>query len=146
MKKVLVLSKERFKDFICFNNITDENVESKNICIISINDGGAKPLLSKAENVNVMFFDDTSENELHLSPSLVHFNTENAAEIIQFIEKHSSKDLFIVHCTMGVSRSGAVGTFINDYFGLDYFQFKRNNPIIQPNQFILSQLKQQLFL
>lgn len=57
------------------------------------------------------------------------------------IELNKDKQQFIVHCSAGISRSGAVGTFINDYFGLDYSTFRKTNPQVQPNPFVLRTLK-----
>lgn len=42
----------------------------------------------------------------------------DARKIVDFINKHTDKNI-VVHCLLGVSRSGAVAKFINDYFGLD---------------------------
>jgi len=34
---------------------------------------------------------------------------------------------------MGVSRSGAIGSFLADYFGIDWFEFKWDSPLEQPD-------------
>ncbi len=49
----------------------------------------------------------------------------------------------IVHCAAGVSRSGAVGLFVRDYFSLDYSEFKRQNPHIVPNLWVSKVLREE---
>lgn len=72
-------------------------------------------------------------------PQAELFHVDQAKKIIQFLEriKHQEDGTLIVHCTAGISRSGAVGTFACDYFGLNYLEFKRNNPYILPNPYVL---------
>lgn len=63
--------------------------------------------------------------------------------IVDFINKHKDKTVFIVHCSAGISRSGAVATFLYDKFLLeiDNEQFRRENKYIRPNLYILNRLK-----
>jgi predicted protein tyrosine phosphatase len=48
-----------------------------------------------------------------------------------------------VHCSAGISRSGAVATFLYDKFfmEIDKEVFRRENKYITPNLFILKRLK-----
>jgi len=64
-------------------------------------------------------------------------------KIVQFINKHKDKSVFVVHCSAGVSRSGAVATFIKDKFvsEVDKEVFMRENRYIQPNLYILKRLR-----
>ena len=48
----------------------------------------------------------------------------------------SNNDVLVVHCQAGVSRSGAVGLYANDYFQLNYFDFKELNPTVMPNPYV----------
>jgi len=56
-------------------------------------------------------------------PHAVLFDEGHAKKIIAFLD-NANKDPkdsdLVVHCSAGISRSGAVGTFACDYFGLDY--------------------------
>jgi predicted protein tyrosine phosphatase len=46
--------------------------------------------------------------------------------------------MFVLHCDAGVSRSGAVGTFIQRYLEIEEEGFKKLNPYIHPNHFVLN--------
>ena len=50
---------------------------------------------------------------------------------------------YIDHCSAGISRSGAVATFLYDKFlsEIDKEQFRRENKYIRPNLYILTRLK-----
>jgi len=79
--------------------------------------------------------------KFYLKPS-----DDELIKIINFIDRHDDKTLFIVHCSAGVSRSGAVVTYIKDKFidkmsTLDRERFLRDNRNIQPNLYILNRLK-----
>jgi predicted protein tyrosine phosphatase len=63
--------------------------------------------------------------------------------IVDFINKHNDKTSFIIHCSAGISRSGAVATFLYDKFlmQVDKEVFRRENKFIRPNLYILKRLK-----
>jgi len=44
--------------------------------------------------------------------------SDEAQRLVDFIKSHPDKD-FIVHCFMGISRSGAVAKFINEYYDMN---------------------------
>ena len=52
-------------------------------------------------------------------------------------EKQDDVDTFIVHCTAGISRSGAVGMFIKDYFGCE---IESENSLV-PNPLVSAELR-----
>jgi hypothetical protein len=69
------------------------------------------------------------------------FSHDQAKQIVEFVDKY--KDLvteFVIHCHAGISRSGAVGSFIVEYLKLDYQEFKKRNPNILPNAMVLRKL------
>ena len=70
-------------------------------------------------------------------------NDNELKKIVDFINKHKDKSVFIVHCSAGISRSGAVATFLYDKFlsEIDKEQFRRENKYIRPNLYILNRLK-----
>lgn len=128
--------------------ITNEAVEQQSdTFFISINDTQGtdeKPYFQNNKNVKVLFFDDVEE-DLH-DPKygfIKAFSSEQAKEIIDFLEQHFDKKKCILHCAAGISRSGAVGTFVNDFFGGDYFELMKNNPYIHPNGHVLRTLKRE---
>ncbi|CAM4161864.1 protein-tyrosine phosphatase family protein [Flavobacterium antarcticum] len=63
--------------------------------------------------------------------------------IVYFINQHKDKSAFIIHCSAGISRSGAVATFLYDKFlmEVDKEVFRRENKFISPNLYILHRLK-----
>ena len=80
------------------------------------------------------------------------FDAELAAEIVRFIRKIDPGRLLFVNCGAGISRSGAVGEVLNDYFNkflernaLDDEYFRRLNPQIQGNPLVRRILREALF-
>jgi hypothetical protein len=77
-------------------------------------------------------------------PEMILFDETHSQKIVDFVEK-AHADLepcgFVAHCSAGISRSGAVGTFACDYARLDYDVFMRQNPYIRANQHILNMLR-----
>lgn len=145
--KVLVLSKNSFDQLMVSNDLDDSNVHSiKDTLFISINnnfDNSVKPHFSEnKDNVLILHFDDV-ENDIYENNKLIakSFTNEQGTTLLQFLEKNKNKSKCIVHCTAGISRSGAVGTFINDHYGTDtYDEFKKRNPYVHPNGQVLSVL------
>lgn len=106
-KKVVVLSRHNFIKFV--NSLTDK--QKQEVAFISIRDFDHKIILNNASNVLNLQFDD-SETEESWTNKL--FDDEMAQQIIQFVNNNIDKNLFVVHCLMGQSRSGAVGGFLED--------------------------------
>jgi predicted protein tyrosine phosphatase len=157
--KILIFGKRGFTKFMLYNNIDDSNVESQDIMIISINSAINRELLFDAQttvqshfkrqhsNVMIMHFGDYSEefvNKIeHEGPTGI-FNDYKAQKLYRFIKANKHKKTAIVHCGAGISRSGAIGSFIYDLYGKDdmtWDEFKRKNPQIQPNTHILKLLR-----
>ena len=69
-------------------------------------------------------------------------NDSELLKIVDFVNRNKDKTTFIIHCSAGLSRSGAVASYIADKFHteVDRYEFIRNNKQIQPNLYILSQL------
>jgi len=144
--KVLVLSKTNFDAMMRRNSITPDNVEGVATIFISINDTASVYSVpyfhTDKQNVKVLYFDDvdcdvevnTIDGEVKTAKA---FTKKQAIELIRFLDSHKDKQLCIVHCASGISRSGAVGSFINDYYSSDtYADFKRANPQIAPNALV----------
>jgi predicted protein tyrosine phosphatase len=155
--KVLILNKAEFNKFMEYNAITDDNVETKDAMFISLNSPFNGELLFGAQttvesyfkrqhsNVMIMHFGDYGEEfvlrNIHKGPTGL-FNEHKAKKLYEFIKRNKDKSMAIVHCGAGISRSGAVGTFIHDLYGtITSEEFKRKNPRIQPNGHILKLLR-----
>lgn len=151
--KILVLSKQSFNKLMVDNNINDKNVENnKDIFFISINNTNENSHFAKNHNnVLIQHFDDVDRDlydieynngQLKECKSKIRakaFTEEQAKELFEFLteqQKYNRKKCF-VHCSAGISRSGAVGTFVNDFFGGNYLEFRSMNPHIYENSHVL---------
>lgn len=139
--KVTVLSKANFNNYLFANDIDNSNINNNDIAYISIRGKNDKPsVINDCDNFLIIIVDDIGENEKN--ESLIKFNENHAITIINFIERNKYKKHIIVHCLAGISRSGAVGYFINDYYAKeDFLSFKRRNPALIPNTHIYVTLK-----
>jgi len=137
--KVKILSKPEFNQVMGNNKIDDSNVDQIPAALISINDTHGNWSVSWFDrdhpNVLRLWFDDVEHNN-EVSPtnqdSCSAFSEDQAHQVIEFVKNNREKN-FIVHCSAGISRSGAVGTFINGYCGGNWDEFKGSNPHILPN-------------
>ena len=155
---VTVISKFTFDQYIKGIGVTNENVEEKfkNFCFISIIDtigySGPSYFNGDKSNVKILYFDDVDESGtvgmwqgISKDRALKSFSEEQAVEVIDFLENQRNGDICLIHCLAGISRSGAVVVFVNDYFGTESYQeFMRRNPMIQPNGKVLQLLKREL--
>ena len=152
--KILIYGKREFNKMMDYKCITDENAEEHNILIISIS--SPKPMMTmygfdeesayfKENHANVLNlkFGDYSQEAVELYPQNCDhiFSEDMANQVIDHIIANKDKPLAIIHCGAGISRSGAIGTFLFDRCGDgDYDAFKRKNPRITPNQHVLKTL------
>ena len=141
MKKieVIVLAQADFDRHMEANNITRSNVgERDDVFFISINYTGdfikIPYFVESGKNVCVLYFDDVDGDTGGQNPMTEH----QGRELIQFLleQQVQGKTMCIVHCTAGISRSGAIGAFVNDLFGGSYASFVKRNPQIQPNAYV----------
>ena len=141
--KIYVINKMNFDSLMIAKNITNENVELlKQSFFISINNTntslyGNSYFNSDKSNVKALYFDDCGKDKLNE----VAMNINQAKELFEFIKQNIHKESCIVHCSAGISRSGAVGLFINEYLHQDCNEFKNINPQIQPNHHILTLMR-----
>lgn len=121
----------KYYDYACFISILDiDNNEQKfdttidNFLQVKMWDI-EKDLFENDE----LKYEKPSENELQ--------------RIVEFVNKHKDKSVYMVHCSAGISRSGAVATFIKEKFlsEVDKEKFMKENKFIQPNLYILNRLK-----
>jgi predicted protein tyrosine phosphatase len=150
INKIPILSKGGFKRVLEELSTSESNVEKLedyvfisilNTDVIGDNVGYFK---SNKSNVLILNFNDIEE-DVEVSPGIFSRTISNnqSMEIIEFINRN--KEIIIngkcvVHCSAGVSRSGAVGLFINNYFSFDEDLFRYFNSNIIPNKTVLDAL------
>ena len=121
---------------------TAEEERLLNECrIISINDASIHPepppfrkRFLRHPNLLVLFFDDVE------TEGTTAFTIEMARQIVRFVQETGDCPL-LIHCTAGISRSGAVGLAIAEQNGC-VEESRRENPDIMPNQLVLRKLRQ----
>jgi predicted protein tyrosine phosphatase len=136
------------------NSITDETVDSyKYLWIISINDDRIDPesgyivsdsyFMRDHDRVISVSFPDIDKPIFDGKRMYYPITEEQAAKIVRFLDKLHCEDKFqlIIHCTAGISRSGAVGEFACEYLGCDKREFLRKHPNILPNSTVLRILR-----
>lgn len=150
---IKILSRHIFWSLLEKMGVNDSNVNSyENTFFISINStegNDSEPYFKETHpNTLTLFFDDCDEYKKY--PVIggsgefyeqIPMSEEQALEVIKFIEKMDKNSNIYVHCTAGISRSGAVGAFICDYLGVGWDNFKMDNPQVIPNVHISSLLK-----
>ena len=142
--KIDVLARTYFEERIGSDEITQLLKTHKVISIQSSNGWDSEPPFSKehceSKNLLCLVFDDyfgIPDDPLERS-RVALFTPELAERIMRFVDDGSMP--LIVHCTQGVSRSGAVGYVLDRYFNRvlannekDYEYFMARNPFIMPN-------------
>ena len=137
----------------------DSNIEEKDVLIVSINNfynpglfmdryGVSSHFKRQHPNVMIMHFGDFSEEwvnkVIHEGPTGI-FNEYKAHKVYEFIKANKEKGEAILHCSAGISRSGAIGAFINDLYGEDHQTFMFRNPRIEPNSYMTKMLYRELY-
>lgn len=146
---VKVLSKVDFDDLMREMNFNLDNVESEDCIFISIHSSdkvgnNSEPYFSEnRKNVLNMVFDDIESKDSNSDNIL--FDDDMVDIILSFLENNDTVSKCVVHCLAGISRSGAVGTFLINYFGWDYSIFKKLNPDIKPNGLVMRKLNRTLW-
>ena len=139
MTKINILSKPEFNEFMSNHKIDDSNIGDFSFAAISINDTHGQWAVSwfneDHPNLLRLWFDDVEHDE-EVSPtnkiSCKAFSADQAKAVFEFVNANKDKN-FIVHCAAGISRSGAVGSFILDYLEGDREYFEKYNKHILPN-------------
>ena len=90
--------------------------------------------------LQLKFHDIVPENIWNSYSNLVLPNKTHAQQIVEFIQRINSLSepiLLLVNCMAGISRSGAVVTYVGNLCGFDP---KEHNPQIDPNEYLLKLL------
>lgn len=140
--KVFIMPK-----FIFEQAIDGIEKSGKDVFYLSINNPDDKdktPIREDSDTFKSMWFYDIDEDIYDEVKDFTYktISDEQVDELYDFIMKNKDKKNFVVHCTAGVSRSGAVGEFVNDLFGIPYAEFKKQNPNIIPNTYIKKKLNE----
>ena len=80
-------------------------------------------------------------------PSYVFMSAEDATRIVDHVLKfheHPAPWEFLVNCMAGVSRSGAVGTFVQRVAGIPAEHFLTQNTGLHPNGYVFKLLMREL--
>jgi predicted protein tyrosine phosphatase len=99
-------------------------------------------ILPNSDNVLNLWFNDCEEPNPDIEAVL--FDEDMADVVFNFVEKNKESKFWVLHCTMGQSRSGAIGAFLADYFEIKWEDFKRDNPQIKPNALVSKLLTKRL--
>jgi hypothetical protein len=136
------------KDMLFDTTVDDMIVEDAGFVTVFFN--GAAEKLGCRDILSTMFGDvdervyEENKDKPKYKDKLFLFSEDQAKDIIKFIDKIQEEEdetVLVLHCDAGISRSGAVATFVCDYIGFDYQTFKRENPGLQPNIHVLSKLR-----
>lgn len=143
--KVFIMPK-----FIFEQAIDGIEKSSKDVFYLSINnpdDEDKTPIREDSDTFKSMWFYDIDEDIYNEVKDFTYktISDEQLDELYDFIMKNKDKKNFVVHCTAGVSRSGAVGEFVNDLFGIPYAEFRKQNPNIIPNTYIKKKLNEKCY-
>lgn len=114
-----------------------------NCAAISIHDPKLPVIVPNDTNVINLWFSDAEDFEE--SSDIVLFTETMADDIFKFVEANRCVEHWIVHCTMGSSRSGAVGGFLADYFGIEWEDFFRDNSQVKPNSLVKKLLTRKIW-
>ena len=142
--KIDVLSRTYFEERIGSNEITQLLETHKVISIQSSSGWDSEPPFAKehceSKNLLCLVFDDyfgIPDDPVELS-RVALFTPELAERIMRFVDDGSMP--VVVHCTQGVSRSGAVGYVLDRWFNrtisqneTDHEYFEEHNQLIMPN-------------
>ncbi len=102
----------------------------------------------EGENILRLQFDDATTDP---DGTLVLFDESMAERIADFVKTLSPEKLLFINCGAGISRSGAVGEVLDEYFNrwveenlLDHEYFLRLNPQVQGNSLVRRLLRKSL--
>ncbi|MEI7946239.1 MAG: hypothetical protein WCJ02_06060 [bacterium] len=116
--KITVESRYFFENL---RGTVEEAALFKNSRVISVNSVriAEEPPFSKqywtADNVLILRFDDVDYSDPFIFQGTRFMSEADAEAIAAFVESPDPRPI-VVHCTAGISRSGAIGTCLNEYF------------------------------
>ena len=139
MVEIHTLSAADFKHTMRNNDLYDSNIELRtDLAVISIGNSFEDDLADdifangpsshwfrkQHRNVLNMDFDDIAApgewKNLSKCNQYVLFDEDMARRIAQFVGENMNASVWIVHCSAGVSRSGAVSKWLKDWLQVKY--------------------------
>lgn len=116
--------------------------EQPEIAVISILDTGKSAIFSENPKHLTLCFDDIQPAVGMHFLNLTYFNKNHAKDIVEFLEevKHGNFEMLLIHCTAGISRSGAVAKLARKMLDVPSDKFHKENRFIYPNKYILRKL------
>jgi len=120
-----------------------------NVFVVSIVDPEEAPIFAAdTDRIITLRFHDLDpqwpvDPERDPRPSYVFMNAEQARQIVDHVLKfhqHPEPWELLVNCMQGISRSGAVGTFVQRVAGIPAEQFLTQNTGLHPNGYVLKLL------
>ena len=120
-----------------------------NAFVVSIVDPEEEPIFEQdTDRIITLRFHDLDpqwpvDPERDPRPSYVFMNAEQARQIVDHVLKfhqHPEPWELLVNCMQGISRSGAVGTFVQRVAGIPAEQFLTQNTGLHPNGYVLKLL------
>lgn len=115
--------------------------------VLDIKELGILKSLDCEDYLSLRFADITKTDydslKYYKENNLTLFTKKQAVEIINFLNRVQENDkieTLVIHCTAGISRSGACGVFACRYLHTDNKNFWRTNPHIYPNEHVLQLL------
>lgn len=149
--KIRVMNKPRFFQLMEQENISDLNVETKfkDYVIISINDTYGKWSKSwfkkNHNNVIRLWFDDVEHDGDMVGTKIKRpgFSIKNKQieELLKFIKINKHRKNIIIHCTAGISRSGAIGLYITQLLNMSIKDYLYSNPRVKPSKSLFIKIK-----
>ena len=166
MVEIHTLSVADFKRTMQNNDLYDSNIEMRtDLAVISIGNSFDDDLADdifangpsshwfkhRHRNVLNLDFDDMAAPDewknLSKCDQYILFNDDMARQIAEFVGENRDASVWIVHCSAGISRSGAVSRWLKDWlkfkYGVDAVNVDGKYAI--PNSHVLSELNRMFY-
>jgi len=118
--------------------------------VVSIIDPEEEPIEEDTDRIVTLRFHDLDPEwpvNTDLDPKYVFMSAEDAKRIVDHVLKfhdHPAPWAFLVNCMAGISRSGAVATFVQGLAGVPADHFLTQNKDLHPNGYVLKLLMREL--
>lgn len=126
--EVTIVGRQQLKDRY-LNNLQEDTAY-----IVILEPDDCEPLAEEQRNYKEFVFYDLEE-DMDNGAGFIYkaISEEQAKDMYNFIKSNANKKHFVVSCAAGISRSGAVGSFVYEYFGGKYKDLLKKHPYILPN-------------
>lgn len=138
---IKILPKREFDRLFAYHNLSDFE---ENAFISILDPDNEEKLFLESDNFLQVKMWDIDQKVTNYKGEIFELpSDEELNKIIVFCEKHKDKN-FTIHCSAGISRSGAVGKYLNGKYNNEdnHKVFFDMNPHILPNIYIFNRLNQ----